>query len=128
MDEHAKSEAGTINDSGNAKTKLVTNPCETNMWWFNMAKKKAKKREQPQTAIADKRERQGIITEIDDKMVKQAEREISQSNYITPYKLSQKLGTTISIAKKVLRELERQGKIKLYSPGKRDPVYITTSK
>lgn len=63
---------------------------------------------------------------VDENLLRQAEREIKNVKLITPYRLSQKLGISISIAKRVLRELEKNGKVKLYSPGKRDPIYISS--
>lgn len=44
--------------------------------------------------------------------------------YYTPYTLAQALGIKISDAKKVLREATRLGILKLYSGGRRSPIYV----
>ncbi len=47
-----------------------------------------------------------------------------QFDYLTPYLLSEKYTVTISTAKKILKELLDGGEIKLFSAGRRSPVYI----
>ncbi len=47
-----------------------------------------------------------------------------QFDYLTPYMLSEKYTVTISTAKKILRELLKGGEIKLFSAGRRSPVYV----
>lgn len=44
--------------------------------------------------------------------------------YYTPYVLAQRYGLKISVAKKILRTAYKQGLIKLYSSGRRSPIYI----
>lgn len=47
-----------------------------------------------------------------------------QFDYLTPYLLSEKYTVTISTAKKVLKELLEGGEIRLFSSGRRSPVYV----
>lgn len=47
-----------------------------------------------------------------------------QFDYLTPYMLSEKYTVTISTAKKILKELLEEGEIKLFSAGRRSPVYV----
>lgn len=44
--------------------------------------------------------------------------------YITPYVLAQQYSIRISAARKLLRIAHRQGLLKLYSSGRRTPIYI----
>lgn len=44
--------------------------------------------------------------------------------YYTPYTLAQAYNLRIGVAKRVLREAESRGILKLYSPGRRSPIYI----
>ena len=87
-----------------------------------MAKKKSKKKtEEPQRT---KSERAPTFLGLEESVLRQAEREAGQAKYLTPFTLSQRLGISVSYAKNILRELEKRGRVKLYSPGKRDPIYV----
>ncbi len=47
-----------------------------------------------------------------------------QFDYLTPYLLSEKYTVTISTAKKILKELVEEGAIRLFSAGRRSPIYV----
>jgi small subunit ribosomal protein S25e len=51
-------------------------------------------------------------------------REIRREKFITPYMLAEKYNMTISLARQVLRRLEREGVVELYSPNRRAPIYV----
>ena len=89
-----------------------------------MAKKRGRKKQETEVQAPKQPQTTNVGIGIDEGLLKQAERELKNSKYITPFRLSQKLGVNVSIAKKVLKELEKRGTAKLYSPGKRDPIYI----
>ena len=59
-------------------------------------------------------------------LVKRVKAEVERGNvkYYTPYTLAQAFNIKISDAKKVLREATRLGILKLYSGGRRAPIYV----
>ncbi|MCE4613076.1 MAG: hypothetical protein F7C07_04525 [Desulfurococcales archaeon] len=61
-----------------------------------------------------------ITSEILDRAFKELPREKS----LTPFKVATRLGIPISSAKRVLRLLESKGLVKLYSPNRRNPIYV----
>jgi len=67
---------------------------------------------------------QTAMQEVTEDLVKRASREIINMKYVTPFMLSQKLNVKVSLAKKILRILAERGIVRLYSPGKRDPLYV----
>ncbi len=64
---------------------------------------------------------------VPEELYERAKREIKGESLITPFSLSQKLGVSISTAKKILRRMHSEGIVTLYSPGKRCPVYVPRS-
>ncbi len=66
----------------------------------------------------------GRLVYYDESLVEKAAREIRGSSYITPYVLMSKLNVSYSVAKDILRELEKRGEIKLYSRNRRVSIYI----
>ena len=58
-------------------------------------------------------------------IVKKIESEVSKGNvkYYTPYTLAQALDIKISAAKRALREAVKRGILKLYSGGRRSPIF-----
>ena len=51
-------------------------------------------------------------------------KEVTRWSYITPYQLSSRFGIKISVAKYVLRNLEKQGLIKLVDANRRVRIYV----
>ncbi len=94
------------------------------MWvYYEMAKKKGKKETAKETKVRSVTEQALLDVAVPEDLYRRAEREIKSMEFITPYTLSQRLGVSISTAKKVIRMLADNKKIKLYSPGRRAPVY-----
>lgn len=60
----------------------------------------------------------------DERLVEKVSREIKGSPYVTPYMLMSKLNVSYSVAKGILRELEKRGEIRLYSRNRRVLIYI----
>jgi len=89
-----------------------------------MPRKKKEKKETTQTS----RTATQVEVGLDETTIKRSEKIVSELSYVTPYMLSQKLGSSISMARKALRFLAEKGVVKLYSPGKRDPIYIPIKK
>lgn len=53
--------------------------------------------------------------------------EIRKMKYLTPYIIANRFGLKISRAKRVLRELESRGIIKIYDKNRRVPIYVPAS-
>lgn len=64
-----------------------------------------------------------VVTK-EQELTRRALREVQQMAYVTPYLLSTKLEVKIGVARRVLRELEKEGKLKLVSPSRRSPLYV----
>lgn len=69
-----------------------------------------------------------FIVELTPQFVERAKRELSREKWLTPYKVSQRYGITVSLAKRLLRELEKQGVVVLFSRNRRAPVYVPKSR
>lgn len=82
-----------------------------------MSKKPPKQRREPEKEQAKKK----VLGERE--IVSRALREVTQLEYITPYTLATRMEIKIGAAKRLLRELEEQGKVRLISPNKRSPLY-----
>lgn len=80
----------------------------------------------PQSKPKKGREAEHARREIvrEDEIIGRALREAQQSAYITPYLLATKLEIKIGVARRLLRELESQGKIRLVSRSRRSPLYV----
>ncbi|TRM82954.1 hypothetical protein DJ531_07650 [Sulfolobus sp. A20-N-F6] len=61
---------------------------------------------------------------IDDETKRKVIDEIKKESMVTPYTLASKLGVSISVARKTLKELETQNVVKLYSKNRRLSLYI----
>ncbi|ADV64430.1 30S ribosomal protein S25e [Desulfurococcus mucosus] len=83
-----------------------------------------KKKPAPQTP-SEKGARANIFEPSED-LLKRLKTAVSKQGvkYYTPYTLAQELNIRISVARKLLREAEKRGIVKLYSGGRRAPVYI----
>ncbi len=51
-----------------------------------------------------------------------------RSKFLTPYMVSERYGIQLGAAKKILRHLAERGILKLYSPGRRVPIYVPASR
>ncbi|QKR01005.1 30S ribosomal protein S25e [Metallosphaera tengchongensis] len=63
---------------------------------------------------------------ISDEMVKRIQDEIKKEKIITPYNLATKANITISVAKRILKDLNEQGVIKEAFRNRRTAVYIAS--
>lgn len=62
-----------------------------------------------------------------EELVMRVEREARSASYLTPYLVHSKYGISMTTARRILRELEKRGVLKLYSPGRRSPIYVPAS-
>lgn len=65
-----------------------------------------------------------FIIELTPQFVERAKKELSREKWLTPYKVSQRYGITVSLSKRLLKELEKQGEVILFSRNRRAPVYV----
>ncbi len=61
---------------------------------------------------------------VPEKLYQRIRRAIVHEKYVTPYQLAEKYNMTISLAKKVLRRLEKEGVVKLYAYNRRAAIYL----
>lgn len=66
--------------------------------------------------------------EVDEALLQKAAKELEASGFATPFSLSKKLEVKVSLAKKILRILAERGAAKLYSGGKRCPIYVAVKR
>ena len=67
---------------------------------------------------------EAMIVDLTPSLIEQARRELGREKWITPYKVASRYGIKVSLAKKLLRTLEREGLIVLFSRNRRSPVYV----
>ncbi|NPA84515.1 MAG: hypothetical protein GXO07_00740 [Crenarchaeota archaeon] len=79
---------------------------------------------------AEKRETRGVTARVvaEENVVEQAEKAIRGMKFVTPTSLSEKMGISVGLAKRVLRDLETKGVLKLYSKNRRVQVYVPADK
>ncbi|MCY0868410.1 MAG: 30S ribosomal protein S25e [Desulfurococcus sp.] len=84
-----------------------------------------RKKTTPQPAPSSRESKANIFEPRGD-LLKRIQASVSRGEvkYYTPYTLAQELNIRISTARKILREAARKGILKLYSGGRRAPVYI----
>uniref|UniRef100_A0A7C2BLN7 30S ribosomal protein S25e n=1 Tax=Thermosphaera aggregans TaxID=54254 RepID=A0A7C2BLN7_9CREN len=92
------------------------------------AQKKAKP-EKPAKETGESKVQLATIFEPTEDILKRLEREVKKGEvkYYTPYMLANQLNVKISVARKILKEAEKRGILKLYSGGRRTPIYIPAS-
>lgn len=59
--------------------------------------------------------------------IKKIQEEIAKEKIITPYVLASKIGVTLSVAKRILKDLSAQGVIKEHFRNRRTGIYIANS-
>ncbi len=64
------------------------------------------------------------IVELTESLVEQARRELSRERWITPYKVASRYGIKVSLAKKLLKRLEEEGVLVLFSKSRRSSIYV----
>ena len=89
-----------------------------------VAKKREARRKGKQPQQASVIQKTTYEVTLPEDLYRRAKREVLNEKAITPFMLAQKLGVSISASKRILRRLESEGVVKLYSPGKRCPIYI----
>ncbi|MEB3773735.1 MAG: 30S ribosomal protein S25e [Desulfurococcales archaeon] len=61
-------------------------------------------------------------------LINRAKRDLVREQYLTPFKVAQRYNVTISTARKVLKMLEAEGVLVLFTPNRRSPVYVPRDK
>ncbi len=61
---------------------------------------------------------------VPENVYKRIARDIRREKFVTPYMIAERYSMTLSLAKQVLRRLESEGVVRLYSPSRRAPLYI----
>ncbi|MEB2793667.1 MAG: hypothetical protein G5Z42_05485 [Caldisphaeraceae archaeon] len=71
--------------------------------------------------------REESVFEISRGLLARVKKDVERVSYITPYKASVSYGIPISVARRLLKELEGEGLLTLYSRSKRNPIYVPRS-
>jgi len=61
-------------------------------------------------------------------LIMRARRDLLKEQYLTPFKVAQRYNVTISTARKILKMLEAEGELVLFTPNRRSPIYIPRDK
>ncbi|MEJ2770629.1 MULTISPECIES: 30S ribosomal protein S25e [unclassified Stygiolobus] len=98
----------------------------------NIEKRLKKQQEETQKKAQKKTSKTGKevtskATTVDKDTINKVQEELKKEKIITPYVLANKINVNISVAKKILEELERQGMISQVVKNRRTVVYITSS-
>lgn len=91
------------------------------------------KRERREKGYEDKGSRSTYVQAIYDvagseDLINKIAKDAARSKFLTPYMVAEKYGIQLGAAKKILRYLAERGVLKLYSPGRRVPIYVPASK
>ncbi|ABU81377.1 30S ribosomal protein S25E [Ignicoccus hospitalis] len=87
-------------------------------------------RELRQKMIEERKEKRGVTLRVvaEANVVDQAQKAIRGMKYVTPTILAEKMGISVGLAKRVLRDLETRGVLKLYAKNRRVQVYVPSDK
>ncbi len=69
-----------------------------------------------------------IVAFVPENVYSRIKKEIVREEFTTPYRVAEKYNMTISLARKVLSRLEREGVVKLYVKNRRTPIYLVVAK
>lgn len=90
-----------------------------------LAEAQQKKQQKKQVSKTGKEVISRNVTVSDD-MLKKVLDEVKKEKFITPYQLATNTGITISVAKKILETIEKQGEIKLLAKNRRVSLYVAS--
>ena len=65
---------------------------------------------------------------VPEELLNRARRDLVKEAYLTPFKVAQRYNITISTARKVLKMLEEEGVLVLFTPNRRSPVFVPKDK
>ncbi|ALU11876.1 30S ribosomal protein S25 [Ignicoccus islandicus DSM 13165] len=76
--------------------------------------------------IEEKKSTRGVTQRVvaEGDVLRKAEAIVRKMQYVTPYVLANKMEVGIGLAKRILRDLETKGVVKLYSKNRRVQVYV----
>ncbi len=79
-----------------------------------------------QRMIEERREKRGVTLRVvsDEEVIKNAEKVVKHMKFVTPSALADKLGISMSLAKRILRDLETKGMLKVYAKNRRVQIYV----
>jgi len=80
--------------------------------------------------IEERKESRGVTLRVvaEANVVDQAQKVVRHMNFVTPTALAEKMGVSVGLAKRILRDLETRGVLKLYAKNRRVQIYVPTEK
>ncbi len=85
-----------------------------------MSARRGRRAPQPVETTAKTR----LVVEVPEGLYQRIKREIVKEKFVTPYMLAERYNMTITLAKRVLRRLVREGVMRVYSYNRRAPIYV----
>jgi len=65
-----------------------------------------------------------LEVEVPEGLYQRIKREVAREKFITPYMLAERYNMTITLAKRVLRRLVKEGVLRVYAYNRRAPIYV----
>ncbi len=84
----------------------------------------ARRARRPAPQPAETAARARLEVEVPESLYQRIKREIVREKFVTPYMLAERYNMTITLAKRVLRRLVREGVLRVYSYNRRAPIYV----
>ena len=83
-----------------------------------------------QRMIEERKEKRGVTLRVvaEEDVIKNAEKVVKHMKFVTPNMLADKMGINMSLAKRILRDLETKGLLKLYAKNRRVQIYVPAEK
>ncbi len=80
--------------------------------------------------IEERKEKRGVTLRVvaEENVVDQAQKVVRHMKFVTPTMLAEKMGVSVGLAKRILRDLETRGVLKLYAKNRRVQVYVPAEK
>jgi len=80
--------------------------------------------------IEERKESRGVTLRVvaEENVVDQAQKVVRHMNFVTPTALAEKMSVSVGLAKRILRDLETRGVLKLYAKNRRVQIYVPAEK
>ena len=97
-----------------------------------MEKRQIREEKQKEKVVKTVRKEEKTVkkapAELDSSLIARAKKELISLDYITPYQVKEKLGISYTLARQLLRYLNEDGFLNLYSGNRRIKIYVPAAK
>ncbi|MGC9148023.1 MAG: hypothetical protein ACP5GI_01060 [Sulfolobales archaeon] len=91
-------------------------------------KEQLKEQKAAKTTKKEEKTTRRALVELEASLITRAKKELISLDYITPYQVKEKLGISYTLARKLLRYLNEEGSLHLYSGNRRIKIYVPAAK